>query len=278
MKNLFSAPRNAVLAASMSAVVFFSGVLSLQAQRRIEIQNHNGTIQADLREILAGPGLIGTSVKVKNVGDIKTYIGVKEVEKANIANYSVSICWGEQCLVTKPDITIVADPISLEPAAVDNSFKYELKPWDNAGNVSNARATFRFYTTDELGNANGIDSTDITYNISITGSTAIIRTAVGQQAAPTLSKPYPNPAITHTQVDIDLPNLTAQTSANLQVFDMLGQAVASYKLQSGQNAIVIPTRHLNPGIYFCSLEVNGKRYSSQRFSVTKWIPTDRRIL
>ena len=85
----------------------------------------------------------------------------------------------------------------------------------------------------------------------------------------TLSNPYPNPAF--DQLTLPFFVQENQTSITLNVNDQLGRSLINKDLgryTTGNHHVEIPTDQLTPGVYSCSLEINGQRVT-KLFVVTK---------
>lgn len=84
----------------------------------------------------------------------------------------------------------------------------------------------------------------------------------------TVSYLYPNPA--NEQVTLRY-EVQRQVQANIQIRDILGVEITSYRLPMGAspNELRIPTLHYKAGIYYCTLNVEGKNVASQRFMVRR---------
>ncbi len=82
-------------------------------------------------------------------------------------------------------------------------------------------------------------------------------------AAPATMKLYPNPAKTHTTVELEVKDYCTATVA---VYNIAGKAMkldsSKRDLQPGRNHFKIDVSHLNTGTYVVRLEVVGKSYTS----------------
>ena len=56
-------------------------------------------------------------------------------------------------------------------------------------------------------------------------------------------------------------------SAKITVMNMLGNKVAEFPIDTRETKFIIPTRNLNAGIYFYSLEVDGRVTSTKKLMV-----------
>ncbi len=73
---------------------------------------------------------------------------------------------------------------------------------------------------------------------------------------------YPNPASNNVNVVL---NSTKATTANINVYNMVGQTVAQFEknIVSGNNTMKLDISSFNTGIYFLSVNVDGKNYSQK---------------
>ena len=77
---------------------------------------------------------------------------------------------------------------------------------------------------------------------------------------------YPNPANTIAYYEIELEN--SQTGF-VQLFDVLGNLVATQKLSSGMNKAEFDLNNLSNGIYAYKVVINGEYKTSNKLIITK---------
>lgn len=81
----------------------------------------------------------------------------------------------------------------------------------------------------------------------------------------TVSNPYPYPA--NEYVSFNYQVLQSNVDAKIALYDVLGNEVASYRLQSEYNKVVIQTSSLRAGVYFFTLIIDGKNMITKKLVV-----------
>lgn len=81
-----------------------------------------------------------------------------------------------------------------------------------------------------------------------------------------LGKPYPNPASSQVSIDFKAAN---SSNINVVVYNLLGQEVKSQLANGMQGRINIAVDDLQPGIYFCSFQVNNEVVKTEKFIVKR---------
>lgn len=89
-----------------------------------------------------------------------------------------------------------------------------------------------------------------------------------RQGIPGLSEPSPNPARSETTIDYSLGEISGPPPT-LRVFDFLGNEVITLQLSRRDGSVLLKVSTLKPGIYFYSLETEGKILATKRLVVTR---------
>ena len=82
-----------------------------------------------------------------------------------------------------------------------------------------------------------------------------------------ISNPIPNPSNSQTTVEYALP--IGATSGVIDIYNMNGQKVKSYKVDNTFNNLLIDNKELNSGTYYYYLTVNGERSETKKMVVVK---------
>lgn len=90
---------------------------------------------------------------------------------------------------------------------------------------------------------------------------------LAQPGTAQLSMPYPNPATEQTALRYELNGSFQQV--HLRVYDMLGKQVTAIALTHNTGEVQLPVRALRNGIYFCSLEADGKTLATRKLVVSR---------
>ncbi len=78
---------------------------------------------------------------------------------------------------------------------------------------------------------------------------------------------FPNPFEDHTVIQYDLSALSKYKNAVLKFFDMPGHEVWSFRLNDRSNNVVVSKNNLGSGLYFYSVEVDGKILKTNKLVV-----------
>ena len=78
---------------------------------------------------------------------------------------------------------------------------------------------------------------------------------------------YPNPFNSTTTISFDIVDVNSPTT--IEIFNLKGQKVEQYSIQSNQSSIVWDADKFSSGIYFCKLIVDGKIADSRKMILMK---------
>ena len=78
---------------------------------------------------------------------------------------------------------------------------------------------------------------------------------------------YPNPFNSTTTISFDIVDVNSPTT--IEIFNLKGQKVKQYSIQSNQSSIVWDADKFSSGIYFCKLIVDGKIADSRKMILMK---------
>lgn len=77
-------------------------------------------------------------------------------------------------------------------------------------------------------------------------------------------KLYPNPTSNYLFIDYDIIYIK---EAKLQIYNSIGAVIYSKLLEDKQDNIKIPVSDYKNGLYFCSLQIDGKLINTKKFLV-----------
>ena len=151
------------------------------------------------------------------------------------------MCFGAGCYAPTTDNT---PPVTFASGAVDSTFKITCACNGNAG-VTNA--TVAFYNQ-----ASPTDSvhTMFVFSCSTVGNDVEVLSA----DKPSLSKPYPNPAVDKTTIAYAL---GSAKSAQISIYDMLGRKYDHMTVSNKTGQVEIQASKFNSGVYFIALQAEG---------------------
>ncbi len=189
-------------------------------------------------------------------GSVNKTVNVRRYELSVVANTENYFCWGvcygPQMAGALPVWN--AQPqhaIPCQPGVMVTNFHAYHNPYGALGS-----STYRYVWYDV---ANPTDSVwcDIRFQVTAVG---VPELAVKEFAA------FPNPAIGQdVQLRLELNGDAA--GAQVVVHNMVGEQVLLVPVRGASARITMPTAQLSPGMYFASLQRNGRAASSIRFVV-----------
>jgi len=229
--------------------VLFVGfvVASSIAQLNVEITDYNGNVQNESTYTYYGvPNSTMHAVLLsENMNSSNMVVNVKRYETSVQANTSNFFCWGicygSQPVGTHP-LWVMSDVIDMDPGVEIDNFSAYHQP---QGNVGVSCFLYVWYDT-----ADPNDSTWV--NICFDSE------SVGIEESGVVSKlnVYPNPSLGSVNFDIALESFA--TDAKLIIHNLLGERVWSTSIMNNEQKIVLGEGELTPGIYFYSIEANGR--------------------
>ncbi len=168
-------------------------------------------------------------------------------------NQLASLCIGENCL----DSNGLLEIKSLEPGETfdDLSFHLNTSFEEGQGNIR-----FLFFDTDNPANA-----IERSFKFHVQGE--FPNGIMYQRPDLKVSNAYPNPIVNVATIDYALGN--SGSAARILILNILGDKVLEQDLPSTENSIRIPTDQLNNGIYFYTLQLNGKNVATKKMVVRK---------
>lgn len=195
-------------------------------------------------------------MEVENTSGATRTINVKRYElsvPSGTGNYFCwDLCYGEVEAGSRPSWTAL-DPVYMNAGFVANGFHAYYKPYTNVGT-----ATFRYVFYD-LNSPNDSAWVDIQFNALFVG--------VHENASPVRSfSAFPNPAVS-SDITINFDLATPVAGTQLAVYNMLGERKLVRALNVAQGKVVIGKDELPAGVWFASLEQNGRALVTKRVVV-----------
>jgi len=157
----------------------------------------------------------------------------------------ITSCWGFN--TTYPPV-----PATISGGSADNTFKSQLNHFGIAGSST---ATYRFYDVN-----NPSDSASLTFGYDVT-----LTSSINESAKSYIATPRPNPADNFTMLNYKLYD---NNSYRLEIYNMLGTKVIEMPITKKQGVLLIDTKELQNGVYFCSLMNNGKHAGTTKLIIS----------
>ncbi len=240
---------------SVSVIVRYSTIVN-----SLSLSHADGPLEHDEVVVMSAPPdteIMKKYIYVTNNSDEAKHLLVKKEELEILPGTFNSFCWAGSCY--PPFIFVAPDILTLGPgeATSGDDFYGEYSPEGHEG-TSIIRYTF-------------FDSEDVNDSVSVI--VHYITTTVGTGGMPVslnsfVSRPYPNPASTVVNFDIELD--THITNAGIVIRNLLGSVVLEQSVNLQESKVSIPVNHLREGIYFYSLVVGEEQLvQTGRFIVKK---------
>lgn len=189
-------------------------------------------------------------VFVKNTGTGSLDVKCKKTEISIIHGTENTFCWG-QCYGSTTYVSLESVTIGAGQSDTIN-FVGDYNPAGNWG------VSIILYTFFDESNPNDSVAMKVFYNAGCIGISEMSDFS-------TISKIYPNPADDFAFVNYSYNASSA--SASFVICNANGQKVQEYGLNSGSGRVMLDLSGLNPGLYFCSLVVDGKIEKSEKLIV-----------
>ena len=165
-----------------------------------------------------------------------------------------AICYSEGA-VTDGFVTPSQHALTIDAGASTNNFYSDYVP---NGTVGIATYRYTFYDQTNPSDETSIDITFDTQNVSVEELEA------GTNG---ISESYPNPATTVAKFNYSL--APSREGAVVDVYSMLGSKVKQVRLEENSGTMSLDVSSLPSGMYFYTLNVDGKVISTKKMLVTK---------
>jgi hypothetical protein len=187
---------------------------------------------------------------IKNTSSVGVQTKLRKEEISNVAAGQSSICFAGTCY---------GSGLYVSPCKTDSAGKSVLMTADFTFGplYSNPSATIR-YTVYNCNNVNDSATFVIVYNPSPTG--------INNYALHfNISEPYPNPAGSVLNLDYKVSNKVV--SSSIEVYNLLGNHVKTVDLTEANGTVKMDVSDMESGMYFYTLQLNGKGVATKRFIV-----------
>ncbi len=206
-----------------------------------------------VEESIATGNMVETELQVKNNSDHLIRLGVKLNDPFHKSDLISSICIGEECFsqfdaleVTTLHPGEVLRDVHIQFSAGYDELTRELSVtfYDIENPSEELTERFRYHIKDDF--PNGV---------------------LFANEALQISKVYPNPVSNTASIDYALHNWSQ--TATISVHNILGDRVLNLQLDQAETNLKISTDQLPNGIYFYTLQLNGKGVTTKKFVVRK---------
>lgn len=204
-------------------------------------------------ESISTGNTVETKLQIKNNSDHPIRLGVELDDSYHREDLISSICVGQDCNSDFDALEIT----TLNPGETLDDLYIHF----NAGYDELTRElSLTFY---EVGNPENRLSERFTYHIENDVSNGILFSNELLQ----ISKVYPNPVSSVASIDYSLYDRSAP--ATVIVHNILGDRVLELKLDQSETSLKLPVDQFSNGVYFYTLQINGKGVTTKKFLVRK---------
>lgn len=238
------------------AAIFTAGVASAQT---FQLMDHNNVDIGGTNHYEYGSALDMSETKfhVKNLSGSTASYTCKVYEISNQPNTDLQVCYGSNCYTGAASTSgaqAVGGSASVASGATDLTFKVAPFTFSWAAGDS---ATWRVVIYN-VSDVNDSAAAVITWKVNPTSIDELSANSVKFSA-------YPNPTSGDLTVNY---NIDVEDANNtLAVYDVVGKKVKSYTLLKNKGQLKLNVSDLNPGVYFYTVNVNGKALKTERVIV-----------
>lgn len=227
-----------------------AGALSAQT---FQIQDHldNSIEGTNHYEYGSNLYLSETKFHVKNISGATATYSAKVYEIDNPKGSDLQVCFGSNCFTSSQTIT---GTVNLGAGNTDTTFK--AAPFTFAWGVGDS-ATWRV-TIYNVANPNDSSSAVITWKENSTSINDL-------QSKDVAYKLYPNPATDVLKISYAFEGTVVNPV--IEVFDVLGQKVATHQLVSQSGVLKLNVSNMKAGVYFYSIRSGNETLKTERVMI-----------
>lgn len=191
---------------------------------------------------------------LKNGTDKDLRIGAAREVLQEVEGTDNSFCWSGSCYSPMTDTSDADHDLFLPRGTMSPDPPFS----GHYTHQSKFGETIVKYTLFERGNLDNSVSVVVIYKYSLTGI------ADNSINGITFSNAYPNPATNTVNFDY---KLSSNSNATISIVNLLGSVVKRSDLNPASNKISIDVSDLPQGVYFYSIDIDGKVYKTQKLIV-----------
>ena len=225
----------------------FSGAVAQSTT--IQPQNAPGTVYGGYTD-----AMLEASFPVVNTGTQPISVKVSKKVISEVTGSENNICWGIACY--PPFISVSPDPETIPAGGSNSSFKGDYIPNGMPG-ITTIRYSF-FRAT------GATDSVHVTVRFDASAAVLGTRKDLNNNAI-SICAPQPNPANEMTTIAFSLP--ANSRNNKLRIFNAIGGLVKEVAITQKQGTAVITTSNLANGVYFYTLQVDGRSVETKKLIV-----------
>lgn len=196
-----------------------------------------------------------TFLKVQNTTASRIDVYCKKSELSVMDSTETTMCWAGGCYPNW--VTVSPEPQTLQAGEINTDFSGHYVWMGNTLGFRSGETVIRwvFYNASNINDSASVTVYYTSYGTGL-GETGL--------AKANLTNAFPNPA--NSKVTIGY-SVSAEDQGNIVIRDVLGSVKFIQPLESGAGKVTISVAGLTDGIYFYSLEVEGKSVQTRKLMV-----------
>lgn len=230
-------------------LLFATATLGLHAQSLSPINVPSTTVLG----LDTDPGMSITFDVFNNSNTNTIYTRASKTELSVVQGTDNSFCWGGNCF--SPQTIVSPNTVELAPNAQTNSVDRFIGDYYPNGYAGVTVVRYCFYDDN---NPNDNTCIDITYDAAFTAVSNQNKASSYLGGSTFISRKKMN-TFNYRLVDAK--------SATINLVNMLGVTVKAYPVSAQQGVVLMNAGDLKSGVYFMTLNVNGKRVSNKKVIV-----------
>ena len=241
--------KKSIITLMLMAAIGYVSAQSLQFELNGNVFDDGEAIECTNDEYGYGEFIQHMQIRNLTTGDLDVLVEKEVLETLDgTMNF---FCWGS-CF--GPDVIVSPNPVTVGGGSVTDDQALSFHTMFEEGVYG--YVVVRYYAYDER-HPNERVSIIVKFHKSGVG--------VAEHLSPmTMSQAYPNPASSVVKFDYDFDG-----SLTAVVYNIVGQEVMRQDLNANSGQMILPVADLNEGIYFCTMLVNGRAWTTQKFVVKK---------
>ena len=239
--------KKSIITLMFLAAIGYASAQSLQFEWEGNVFYEGEAIECTNDEYGYGEYIQHMQIRNLTSNDMNVIIEKEVIEdlEGTINSFCWGMCYGPDTYVSPTAVTVVANSLNTDDLSFHNIFDENVFGY----------VVVRYYAYDEHNPSERI-SIIVKFHKSGEG--------VNESSPMEMSQAYPNPASSVVNFDYSSEgNLTAV------VYNIVGQEVLRQDLNVNNGQMSLSVADLNDGIYFCTMMVNGRACSTQKFVVKK---------
>jgi len=242
------------------AVLFLAlGTIS-KAQFKILNAYDNSTITNTTINVYGNPvNAMGVTFYIVNSGGVPISLYSRR-DSISLLTWDTNnyFCWATLCYPSSTNVSTYDETVNPGDTSKTITSPDFYTHFDPGGKIGTSTIRYTFYNASNHADSNWVLVNYITTPAGI---------ATVSDKSINFSSLYPNPAGSSVNFNYNL--AAGVSSANLKIFNMLGECIQTITLNASKNKATVNVQAIPSGIYICELEANGCQPAYQKLIVSR---------